>query len=127
MTDVSKVVARAFRKNGMSGVGDTLTADEIAEGVDTLNAMMHGWKLRGVDIIHTDVSATDTFPLANEYLEGAIYLLAARLSPDYSIPPSFDADDWFRTFQAAYSTLPEADMPAALYQMPSQNDRSVGS
>lgn len=125
MTTVNSVVTRAYRKLGVSGVGDTLTADEIAEGVDALNAMLHGWKLRGVDITHADAAAVDDFPLGDEFVEGAIYLLASRLSPDYMVPQAFDADDWFRGIQAAYMTIDEVAMPSALVNMPSQRDMGL--
>ena len=119
MTTMADIVTRAHRKLGVIGRGDPLQAEEAREGIDALNAMMHAWKLRGVDIEHSDLALTADFPLAPEYVEGTIYLLAARLSPDFAIPPSFDADDWFRGMQAAYLTLPEVEVPTELSQMPS--------
>lgn len=124
MTLTLEIVKRAYRKIGVLSQGVELSAEEIADGLDALNAMIHGWKLRGVDTSHTDVSAGDAFPLAAEYEEGTVYLLASRLSPDYMIPQAFDADDWFRTFQAAYSDPTIVTMPLALTRMPSQFRRN---
>lgn len=110
MTETLAIVTRAYRKLGIAGTGDTLSADELAEGVDALNAMIHAWKLAGVDTEHTTLASNDDFPLASEFEEGTVYLLASRLSPDYMVPASFDADDWFRKFQAAYMTIESVRM-----------------
>jgi hypothetical protein len=119
MTTALDIATRAYRKLGISGPGDTLTAEELAEGIDALNAMIHAWKLAGVDTTHADLSADDDFPLGPEYVEGTVYLLAARLSPDYVTPASFDADDWFRKFQAAYMVIDTVPM-TQFERMPSQ-------
>ena len=119
MTTALDIATRAYRKLGIAGTGDTLTADELAEGIDALNAMMHGWKLAGVDIEHTDLSSDDTFPLGPEFAEGTVYLLASRISPDFTTPASFDADDWFRKFQAAYMAIDTVNMDM-FARMPSQ-------
>ncbi len=47
-------------------------------------------------------------------------MLAARISPDYAVPPSFDADDWFRGFQAFNMTIDPVEMPGGILRMPSQ-------
>lgn len=120
MTTVSQIVTRAFRKLGISGVGDNVTDDEMAEGVDALNMMIHGWALRGTQWSWSDQAAGDTFNLPSQYHEGVVYLLAARLSPDYQTPPTFDADDWFRAIQASDMVIEEAAMPSGLTRMPSQ-------
>jgi len=118
MTLTSTIVTRAFRKIGVGAEGESLTADQAEDGVTALNMMMHGWKLRAVDLTHTDLAATDDFSLASEFEEGVVYMLASRLSPDYSIPPDFDADDWFRGIQAAYAPARVVTIPAALLRTP---------
>lgn len=123
MSTVLEIVTRAFRKLDVSGVGDVLQADEIAEGVDALNGMMHAWKLRSVDLEHTDLAAEDDFSLGPEFEEGTIYLLAERLSPNYSRPRTFDADEWFRSIQAVYARDRAVVIPSALLRMPSQRRR----
>lgn len=120
MATVEDIVTAAFRKIGVVAEDETASDASISNGVDTFNRMLHAWKLRGVDVSHTDLVAADTFPLADEYQEGTIYVLAARLSPDYTVPANFDADDWFRTIQAAYTTIDAATMPRALTRMPSR-------
>ena len=124
MTTVADVVSQAFRKIGVAAEDEALSADAMSAGVDAYNNMVHAWKLRGVDLSHTDQTSSDTFPFAAEYVEGTVYLLASRLSPDYEVPASFDADDWFRTFQAANTTADAVTIPTALTRMPSRYWRS---
>ncbi len=121
------IVRRAYRKRGIAAVDTALEADDATEGNDALNAMIFGWKLRGVDTGHTTKELTDTFPLDPEFEEGTAFLLASRLSPDYMVPASFDADDWFRGFQAAYMTIEPATIPGGLLKLPSQYARRKGS
>lgn len=121
MATVSDLVTAALRKIGVVAEDETASADAMSNGVDTLNRMIHGWELRGVDLSWTDQVSTDTFALADQYHEGIVYLLAQRLSPDFEVPAAFDADDWFRTFQAANITVTAATIPTALSRMPSQH------
>jgi hypothetical protein len=123
MATVQQIVTRAYRKLGVAAVDETLSADEIAVGVDALNMMLHSWLLSSVDTGHTDVDPSDTFPLDPEFHEGVVYLLAARISSDYMVPQSFDADDWFRKIQAAYMTIAPVEMPNGLLKLPSQYAR----
>lgn len=120
MATIQDICTKALRKIGVVSEDETANADQIANAVDAFNMMVHGWKLSGVDFTHTDQVATDTFSLGDEYQEGTIYLLASRLSPDYTIPPSFDADSWFRAFQANNTTITEATFDKALTYLPSR-------
>lgn len=124
MATTLEIVTRALKKIGVVAKDETLQAEDVQDGVDALNMMLHAWKLQAVDISHSDLAATDTFPLASEYHEGTVYTLASRLSPDYVIPAAFDADDWFRKIQAAYQTPETVSIPKALTQMPSQFRRN---
>lgn len=121
MTTAIDIVRRAFRKIGVLAVDTQPSADQHQDGIDTLNMMLHEWKLRGVDIAHTDLAASDTFPLSSEYELGTVYLLAAALSPNYEVPASFNADDFFRAMQAAYITVSAVTLPKAMTLLPSRN------
>lgn len=120
MTTTQTIVERAFRKIGVKAEDESLTADQLAHGVDTLNAMMHGWALWGINLNHVDLTAASTFPLAPKFEEGTVYVLCERLSPDYQAPLSFSADEFLIRIQAAYTVIPEATMPSALLRTPSQ-------
>lgn len=123
MTTALEIVTRAYRKAGISASNEPLTAEMGAEGIEALNDMIFGWKLRGVDVTHVALALADTFALGAEYVEGTVYLLASRLSPNYSLPPAFDADDWFRGIQATYTAVTPVVLPKALIWMPSQRTR----
>lgn len=114
MTTVSDIIDRALRKITVIAHDDPATAEDAANALEALNGMLAEWKLRGVDISHADLALTDAFPLGNEYRDGVVYMLGARLSPDYSLPPFFDADDFFRVIQTAYYVPQEAEMDDAI-------------
>ncbi len=122
MTTALDIVTRAFRKVGISASDEVLQADEAANGIEALNMMLHGWRLRGVNLAHADLTTTSAFPLSPEFEEGTVYMLADRIGADYVAPRSFDADAWFRGIQAAYLTIPESSMPRALIDVPSTDD-----
>ena len=121
MPTVRTVLERALAKSG--GARSEVYGEEARDALFALNTMMHAWKLAGVDIQHSDVDHSDNFPLGDEFIEGTIYLLASRISPDYEIPPFFDADDWFRKFQAAYAEDEAIEINRGLRHMPSQLTR----
>ncbi len=120
MTTAQTIVERAFRKIGIKAEDESLTADQLAHGLDSLNQMMHGWELWGIDINHVDLASSDPFPLLPKFEEGTVYMLAERMFPDYAVPPSFSADDFLRRIQAAYMVIAEAAMPRTILRTPSQ-------
>ena len=120
MTTAADIVERAFRKIGIKAEDEALTADQMTHGLETLNSMIAAWRLEGVDTSLPEMNASDDFQLGREFHEGCIYMLAARLSPDYMVPPSFDPDRWFRTFQAHYLRIDDAKMPMAMRRTSSQ-------
>lgn len=120
MATVADVVRRAYRKIGVAASDNPLTANEMAEGVIALNMMLSGWRLRGVNTGYAPLEDSDDFPLSYEFEEGSAYVLAGRLAPDYEAPQSFDADDWFRTIQAAFMQIDEAGFDDALVVLPSR-------
>ena len=123
MATMIDIVTRAYRKARLCPNNEALDADMASEGVEALNGMLHEWKLRGVDISHTTKADMDAFPLGPEYEDGTVYLLAERISPNYNRPRQFDADDFFRTMQAANLTIAAVTMPAALIHVPSRKAR----
>ena len=123
MATMQDIVERAYRKLGIVAYDAAMTADQASEGVETLNSLLHEWKLRDVDISHTDAELTDTFPLGDEYKEGTVHILAARLSPNYQTPAGFDPDHFFRVIQAAYSTIDTVTLDKAVTEVPSKKER----
>jgi hypothetical protein len=119
MSTVREIIERAHRKIGVKARDEPLTSDDLSEGLEALNAMMHGWRMWGVDVAHSDMDANRIFPLPPEFEEGTIYQLASRLAPDFSAP-GIDASDFLRALQAYVMTIQPAQVDGALTRMPSQ-------
>lgn len=124
MATVRDIVSRAYRKLAVTAFDTAPTADEMSEGVEAYNMMLHAWKLRRVDINHVDQVESNIFPLGPEFEEGTVYLLAARLSPNYTTPANFNAEMWFRNIQAALRPKSTPTFPGGLLDMPSQRKRT---
>lgn len=123
MATARDIVHRAYRKIGIVAKDEALEGEDSVYGLEALNGMLHEWKLRAVDITHTDLGMSDTFPLGPEYEDGTTYMLAARISSDYETPAHFDADDFFRAIQAAYMTISVVSLPRAVTEVPSKKER----
>jgi len=81
---VSDTIHAALRALGVLAAGEVASAGDAADGLSVLNQMLRGWKARGVDVgLTADLALTDTVPLAPEFVEAAILLLALRLAADY--------------------------------------------
>lgn len=123
MATMRDIVHRSYRKLGIVASDADMTADQASDGIDALNTLLHEWKLRGVDISHSDLGLNDTFPLGNEFKEGVLHILAGRLSPDYEAPANFDPDDFFRAIQVAYLTISEVTFERPAIELPSKKAR----
>lgn len=121
MPTVRDICVRALRKIGASDL--SVDGDGIAEALDAYNDMLHGWAILGADVGHATQALSDDFSIGDEFVEGTVYLLATRLSPNYELPPQFDADMWWRAIQAAYTCIDPLQMDAGLLDMPSQRFR----
>ncbi len=119
MPTVRDIVQRAYRKIGVVARDEPMTADQADAGGDALNMMMHGWKLDGVDIAHVDVVLSDEFPMEPMFQEGCVYMLAARLAPDFSVA-SFNTTEFMQRLSAYYLIIDDVEMPLALTRAPSQ-------
>jgi predicted phage gp36 major capsid-like protein len=123
MTTVREIVAAAHRKLGVLAHDENMSSDMAAVGVEAFNFMVSGWKAHGVDVSHTDQVLDDNFALAGEFREGAVFLLAQMLQPEYRFPVGFNADYFWRMLQAEYDTVQELTVPQALQRPPSREDR----
>lgn len=108
MSTARDIVEAAYRKLGVVATDEPMTAEQAQDGIDALNRMMHGWLLDGIDIGHVDLQLADTFSMLPQYEEGAIYLLAERLSPDYAAPANFSPSEFKHRLSAAYLIIPDA-------------------
>ena len=120
MATMIRMVERAYRKIAVAGTGEALEPDYVYEGLDTLNMMLHEWKLHGIDISHTDLVGSAAFPLGPEFELGTVYLLAEKLAPNYMIPRSFSATEFFEAIRRTYVVIDPVDIPTALTYPPSR-------
>lgn len=123
MPTVREICTRTLRKLDVVPLGGAADGDEIAEALDAYNDMLHGWRILGVDVSHVSQDLNDTFALEDQFIEGTVYLLASRLSPNFQIPPQFDVDGWWRAIQAQYTTVDEVTFDSGLKDLPSQRFR----
>lgn len=123
MATALDIVQRALRKVRVLGHGETAAAENASAGLDDLNMMLAAWKLAGVDITHTALSLSSTFPIADEYEEGTVYMLASRIATDFRFPVGFDPDDFFRKIQSAYATPVTLTVDTVLLRPPSRDAR----
>ena len=114
MTTARDIVERAFRKLGVVASDEPMTADQAQNGLDTLNMMMHAWMLDGIDVGHIDLQLADQFSLEPQFAEGTVYLLAERLSPDYSAPANFDPREFKKRLSAAFLIIPDSKIDTVL-------------
>lgn len=123
MATMQDIIKRAYRKLGIVAFDSAMTADQADEGLETLNSMLHEWALRGVNVGHTDAALTTVYPYGDAFMEGTVHILASRLSPNYEVPASFDADDFFRAIQVAYLDIAEVSFERALTEVPTKKAR----
>ena len=121
MATVLDILTNAARKAAILGDGDTMPADMHGTMLSEFNDMLHEWKLHSVDISHTDLDLTDTFPLGDEFRGGTVHLLASRVRPNYEQSASFDPRKFFQAIQAAYAydNIPTSELPMSITRLPS--------
>ncbi len=113
MATVNDIVTRAYRKIGVVATDEPMTADQAQIGEDALNMMMHALTLDGIDVAWNDAVLADQFAMEPAFHEGIVYMLAARLAPDFSVP-SFDDSAFKRRLAAAYLIVPDAQIDPML-------------
>jgi hypothetical protein len=114
MATARDIVEAAYRKLGVVASDEPMTADQADNGINALNRMMHGWLLDGIDIGHIDLELADVFSMEPQFEEGCVYLLAERLSPDYSAPANFSPSRFKQRLSAAYLIIPDSKMDRTL-------------
>lgn len=123
-TTARDTVYGALRLIGAVPSGEVPAAQEAADGLAALNAMLHGWKNRGVDVSHVDLALSDAVALGQEFHEGVKYLLAVRLAPEYERPPAPElmsiADNAWRAIQMAHGSPTDLTVEGGLLKMPGE-------
>lgn len=119
MATCRDLVERAYRKIGVVATDEAMTAAQADIGMDALNMMMHGLVLEGIDTGYSDLQLADQFSLDARFDEGIVYMLAARLAPEFNRP---GVDDRIakQRLANAFLIIPEAEIDTGLRRTPSQ-------
>lgn len=123
MTHVLDTIKGALRSLQVIESGEEPSNSEVEDAVMNLNLMMHGWRNRGVNVDHVDLSSTDELKLDPRHHEGVMYLLAIRLAPEYEKAVSAEvavlAEAGWRGIQSHF-TVPNDLKVEGLEHMPSR-------
>lgn len=118
MSSSAQIVSRALRRLRLIGAGEDPSADDAADGLAALNAMIAGWQADGIEV-------SGDVPLDARFEEGVVALLAVRLADDYGASPSAgvvrDAQAGMQRLQAAFFNIPVAQFDIALSHSNTQN------
>jgi hypothetical protein len=113
MATVEQISTRALKRLGIPGEGGTLSASEMADAIEALNAMIEAWEC--------DWLSGDTLPLAARFEQGVVAMLAVRLAGDYGVSVNDvlvrDAQRGEQQIQSAFFTV-----PASRFEGPLKNN-----
>lgn len=87
----NEIVSASMRRLGLTQAGEAPTGAEYETGIEALNDLVSGWRIRGLEMSYTsvDVSAGgDTSPFDDEDIDAIKALLAMRLAEEYGKTPS---------------------------------------
>ena len=123
---VADLVTRALRRLGVVAADEPATADQIDNGVNTLNDMLHSWAARGVNLAHVDYAPSDRMRTARSLDLHIQRLLQSELM-EYGVPnpDANEADHSWRVIQAAYWVSDDtvASFDGALTETPTKRLR----
>lgn len=115
-------IKRALRKLGVIASGESPSHDEAADGLTCLNAMLHRWKIEGVDLNHISVTLTQTLPYPPSHDDPIVSNLAIEYASEFGIPIKPElaviAGRGFTALQNHYANPREAVFDDALYSAP---------
>ncbi len=124
MATARSVIKSSLRLISAIAVGETPTAEEATDGLETLNDMLHSWALHGVELDHTTLTLDDTVQLPDNHLKGVKYVLALTLGTEYGLPvkpeiAAIAAQEWTK-IKAHHATVEDMALDHALAWNPSK-------
>ena len=118
MTTANELIIRAAKTAKILAAGETMEDADAQDILDSLNDMLHGWELDGIDLGHTDLTLTDTVQLPDSHIRAIRYNLAADISGEYGVQlgpiEAERASNGFRMLQAHYARPGELQIPRQL-------------
>lgn len=113
----AELIASALRLLGVLIEGQSMTAEQGADGLATLNDLLAEWESQGVQLGHfPQVSTTDEADYRAEDLIAIRYNLALHLAPEYGVAIRPDVGALASVYHrrllnvAVYDKLVEQDM-----------------
>ncbi len=119
-----QVITRAMRRIKKLAAEETMDASDLADGLVTMNGVMHGFGPRGIYYVHSDLVATTTVNMPDELIDSLVWMIADALAPEYGY--EFTARDQGsiidakNMLQAAYWVQPPADTEPSLRSWPAR-------
>lgn len=104
-------ITRALRMLGVVAEGETPRAEQSADALVVLNAMLAAWNNNGINLNLPSLVLTDAIPLPADHDNAIAYNLALGLAAEFGVDPKMApaqlADSTFRALQAKYASIPE--------------------
>jgi hypothetical protein len=117
----NEIVSAAMRRLGLTQAGEAPTGDEYGIGIEALNDLVSGWRIRGLEMSYTSVESSaggDVSPFEDEDLDAVKALLAMRLAEEYGKMPSpmlaAAASTYWNALFGKYVTGPDMVTDSAL-------------
>lgn len=111
-----------MRLIGALAEGEVPTAEQAADGLTALQAMLGEWETRGVrlgSVVDATYATADTIPVAVTHLNALAFNLAVVIAPEYGAADRLQAvlpqaERSFDALQAQYLVVPVAIIDPAL-------------
>lgn len=121
MATAQQTITRALRMVGVLADGQTPTASQSDDALESLNEMLYAWRDRGVDLGHSALELASEIPYQDDHLACIRYSLAVEIAEDYGRPApqgvQFRQQQLFQALQAQYCVPPliTTDFPQDAY------------
>lgn len=79
----NQILTRAMRRIKVLAGEEAMDAATLADGLVTMNGVMHGFGPRGVHYAHVDLASTDTVNMPDELIDSLVWMIAEALAPEY--------------------------------------------
>lgn len=78
----AEVITGAMRRLNLISEVETISAAQMANGLVSLNEMMHGFSRRGIAYAHSDLAQTDTVNMPDDLIDDLKWMLARKLADE---------------------------------------------
>ena len=122
MATALDVVRRAMRLMGALAEGEMPTAEQLSDGLQSMQAMLGDWETRGVFLggaVDTTYTGATDVPVPVTHLNALAFNLAVTMAPEYGRQDALQAvlpqaERAFLALQAQYANVPICEVDPAL-------------